>query len=269
MPLCVCMYVSVGTHVPRHTCGSQILDGSSFSNVCDISSTALVIVYTKLAGLWASGVLHLCLSFLILDTCYCAQFLYRFWGFELRYSHLCGKYLSMETFLQTLFVWFFLFCEQITYFLEIYSELQLLVYKVRICSVLTEFSKYFPKVPIPVCNSLAVYERPINNLTLGNYPGVRIRMYNSSLNSVWTFSVNGPNEDYNYHLCKQIARLMTVLMGQVCLICLLSMNIKELMEFIAQIELTVTLCWMLKHKCSITDHTAYSPRWNNKQNFHS
>lgn len=41
---------------------------------------------------------------------------------------------------------------------------------------------------------------------------------------------------------KQIIRLMMVLMEQVCFIGLLSMNIKELMEFIAQIELTVTLC---------------------------
>lgn len=54
---CVCvmytydMYVSVGTHVPRHTCGSQTLDGSSSSTMCDVSSTALVTVYTKLAGL--------------------------------------------------------------------------------------------------------------------------------------------------------------------------------------------------------------------------
>lgn len=35
---------------------------------------------------------------------------------------------------------------------------------------------------------------------------------------------------------------MMVLMEQVCFIRLLSMNIKELMEFIAQIELTVILC---------------------------
>lgn len=59
---------------------------------------------------------------------------------------------------------------------------------------------------------------------------------------------------------------MTVLMEQVCFIGLLSMNIKELMEFIAQIELTVTRLRMLQHKCSATDHTAYSFRWNNKQN---
>ena len=252
--------------MPRHTCGSQTLDGSSSSTLCDVSSKALVTVYTKLAGLWASGFFHLYLPFQVLDTCYCAQFLYRFWGFELRFSHLRGKYLSTETFFQTLFV---CVCKQIICFLEIYSELQLLAYRVHTCSVLTEFSKYFPKVAIPVCTPPAVYKRSMNNSTLGNYPGVKIRMYNSSLNSVWTFFVNGPNEDYNYHLCKQIIRLMVVLMEQVCFISLLSMNIKELMEFIAQIELTVTLCWMLKHKCSITHQTDYSPRWNNKQNLNS
>lgn len=75
------------------------------------------------------------------------------------------------------------FCEQITYFLEIYSELQLLAYRVHICSVLTEFSKYFLEVAIPVCTPLAVYERAMNNSTLGNYPRVEMRMYNH--HSTW------------------------------------------------------------------------------------
>lgn len=45
------VYVSVGTHVPRQTCGSQTMGGSSSSTLCDLSSTALVTMYTKLAGL--------------------------------------------------------------------------------------------------------------------------------------------------------------------------------------------------------------------------
>lgn len=51
-----------------------------------------------------------------------------------------------------------------------------------------------------------------------------------------------PNEDYDYHLCKQIIRLMMVLMKQVHFVCLSSMNIKELMEFFAQTKLVVSLC---------------------------
>lgn len=102
---CVCEY--------RHTCAKANMWKSDHGWVLIFHPVWFKFysighhVYKASWPLSSQGFFHLYLPFQVLDTCYCAQFLYRFWDFELRSSHLCGKYLSTETFLQTIhgFLW--------------------------------------------------------------------------------------------------------------------------------------------------------------------
>lgn len=111
--LCVYMMYTYDMYEWRHTCAKANMWKSNHGWVlifhpvwCKFYSIGHR-VYKASWPLSSQGFFHLYLPFQVLDTCYCAQFLYRFWDFELRSSHLCGKYLFTETFLQPIhgFLW--------------------------------------------------------------------------------------------------------------------------------------------------------------------